>query len=49
MTIPQAPEHPVQFTAHGETRTDNYYWLRDDTRSDPQVIQYLTDENRYTQ
>ncbi|HCR3993581.1 TPA: S9 family peptidase [Morganella morganii] len=49
MTIPQAPERPVQFTAHGETRTDNYYWLRDDTRSDPQVIQYLTDENRYTQ
>ncbi|TFQ11657.1 oligopeptidase B, partial [Escherichia coli] len=49
MTIPQAPERPVQFTAHGEIRTDNYYWLRDDTRSDPQVIQYLTDENRYTQ
>lgn len=49
MTIPQALERPVQFTAHGETRTDNYYWLRDDTRSDPQVIQYLTDENRYTQ
>lgn len=49
MTIPQALKRPVQFTAHGETRTDNYYWLRDDTRSDPQVIQYLTDENRYTQ
>ncbi|MCO1592619.1 hypothetical protein MWK28_51345, partial [Escherichia coli] len=22
-------------TLHGDTRIDNYYWLRDDTRSQP--------------
>ena len=33
-------------TLHGETRTDEYFWLRD--RSDPAVIAYLEAENRYT-
>ncbi|MEP7226811.1 MAG: hypothetical protein ABI785_05580, partial [Gemmatimonadales bacterium] len=33
-------------TLHGETRTDEYFWLRD--RSDPEVIAYLDAENRYT-
>jgi oligopeptidase B len=32
---------------HGETRVDNYYWLRD--RSDPEVIAYLEAENRHAQ
>ena len=31
---------------HGETRFDDYFWLRD--RSDPDVIAYLEAENRYT-
>lgn len=34
-------------TLHGETRTDNYYWLRDDTRTDPQILSYLEQENQY--
>lgn len=32
----------------GDVRIDNYYWLRDDSRSDPQVLSYLRDENAYT-
>ena len=29
---------------HGE-RDDPYYWLRDDTRSDPDMLAYLQAEN----
>lgn len=32
---------------HGDTRTDNYYWLRDDARSDQDVLDYLHQENDY--
>lgn len=32
---------------HGE-RDDPYYWLRDDTRSDPEMLAYLQAENVYT-
>ena len=31
---------------HGK-RSDPYYWLRDDERSDPEVLAYLTAENAY--
>mgnify|MGYP003773287321 FL=1 len=34
-------------TLHGDTRTDDYYWLRDDTRSDQDVLDYLHQENDY--
>lgn len=34
-------------TLHGDTRIDNYYWLRDDTRARPTVIDYLQQENAY--
>ena len=33
-------------TLHGETRVDDYFWLRD--RNDPEVLKYLEAENRYT-
>ena len=33
-------------TAHGDTRIDNYFWLRD--RKDPDTIAYLEAENAYT-
>lgn len=39
--------HRVAST-HGE-RDDPYYWLRDDTRSDPDMLEYLKAENAYTQ
>jgi len=32
---------------HGHTRVDEYFWLRDDTRTDPEVIAYLEEENAY--
>ena len=34
-------------TIHGETRIDEYHWLR--YRDDPEVIAYLEAENRYTE
>ena len=33
-------------TVHGDTRIDNYFWLRD--RKDPDTIAYLEAENAYT-
>lgn len=32
---------------HGDTRIDNYFWLRE--RGNPEVIEYLEAENRYTE
>ncbi|KAF8398648.1 hypothetical protein HHK36_014503 [Tetracentron sinense] len=32
----------------GDVRIDNYYWLRDDSRSNPEVLSYLKEENSYT-
>jgi oligopeptidase B len=43
---PVAPERPVALTAHGDVRTDPWYWLRD--REDPDVVRYLDAENAYT-
>ena len=39
---------PVKHEAHGDERLDNYNWMRDDTRSDPKVIEYLKNENLLT-
>ena len=51
----QAPAPPVAaakpydvVSPHG-TRNDPYYWLRDDTRSRPEVLDYLKAENSYYQ
>lgn len=44
---PVAPSRPVEHTAHGETRTDEYYWLRE--RTSPDVIAHLNAENAYTE
>ena len=35
-------------TLHGDIRVDNYYWLRDESRTNPEVIEYLKAENAYT-
>jgi oligopeptidase B len=46
---PRAPRRPHRVTApHGE-RTDDYYWLRDDDRRAPEVLDYLAAENAYTE
>ena len=45
LTPPDAQKQPRELSAHGQTRIDNYYWMRD--RDDPQVIEYLEAENRF--
>ena len=44
---PQPKKIKKILTAHGDERIDNYYWLRDDTRSNNEVLSYLKDENKY--
>ncbi|WP_029686775.1 S9 family peptidase [Tatumella saanichensis] len=47
MAAPEAAKHPYPLVMHGETRVDPYYWLRDDQRSRPEVLDYLHQENQY--
>ncbi|MCG8432550.1 MAG: S9 family peptidase [Gammaproteobacteria bacterium] len=44
---PVAKIKPRELVTHGHTRIDNYYWLRDDEREDPDVLGYLDAENDY--
>ncbi|HBY64388.1 MAG TPA: oligopeptidase B, partial [Solibacterales bacterium] len=44
---PIAARRPKTLEMHGETRIDPYFWLREKTN--PEVIKYLEDENRYTE
>ncbi|WP_281705033.1 S9 family peptidase [Aeromonas taiwanensis] len=46
---PVAAKHPHTLKKHGDTRVDNYYWLRDDERQNPEVLDYLKAENAYTE
>jgi oligopeptidase B len=48
LTPPSAKKVPYSMTLHGDTRVDPYYWLRDDSRSDPEMLAYLAAENSYT-
>jgi oligopeptidase B len=43
---PLAEPRPEEITAHGDTRTDNWFWLRN--RDDPAVMQLLEAENDHT-
>ncbi|QHN79408.1 Protease [Arachis hypogaea] len=50
----QSPPPPVakkvehKMEMFGDVRIDNYYWLRDDSRTNPEVLSYLKEENGYT-
>ncbi|ELN2736417.1 prolyl oligopeptidase family serine peptidase [Pluralibacter gergoviae] len=46
---PKAQRRPHSMTLHGDTRIDNYYWLRDDDRARPEVLDYLRQENDYAE
>ena len=46
---PKPKKIPFKLEAHGDIRIDDYYWMRDDTRSDPELISYLESENDYFQ
>ena len=45
---PIAQPRPHRIASPQGTRTDDYYWLRDDARREPQVIAHLEAENAYT-
>ena len=42
---PIAPKRPHTITQHGQTRTDDYFWMR--YLEDPAVLEYLRAENEY--
>ncbi|MFK8029303.1 MAG: S9 family peptidase [Gammaproteobacteria bacterium] len=44
---PIAKIKPHDMTMHGHTRTDPYYWMRDDLRKSKPVLEYLDAENDY--
>jgi oligopeptidase B len=45
---PVAAKKPYDVVApHGATRSDEYYWLRDDKREDAEMLAYLNAENAY--
>lgn len=51
--LPEHRPHDVVFgdaSEGGETQSvsDNYFWLRDDNRTNPEVIAHLKEENAYT-
>ena len=44
---PVAAKRLHEMALHGHTRVDEYFWLRDDTRKDPEILAYLEEENAY--
>src|SRR3954452_19911775 len=42
---PNAPKRPTELTHHGDTRNDEWYWMRE--RENPDVIAHLEAENDY--
>ncbi|XP_057796875.1 uncharacterized protein LOC131012924 isoform X1 [Salvia miltiorrhiza] len=47
MEPPKAKKVKHEMEMFGDVRVDNYYWLRDDSRSDPEVLVHLRQENAY--
>ena len=45
---PVAKKIPFAMTVHQDTRIDNYYWMRDDTRTNVEILAHLEAENDYT-
>jgi oligopeptidase B len=45
---PQAAPISHFISKHGEKLRDDYYWLKDKTRQNPLVLQYLQQENQYS-
>lgn len=44
---PVAEKIPIKLTKHGDTRIDNYFWMKE--KSNPKVLEYLRAENAYTE
>jgi len=47
-TPPVANKQNHVMEIHGDKRNDEYYWMRDDTRKNEDVLAYLEAENSYT-
>lgn len=45
--LPNPEKKPYILENHNDKRIDNYYWLRDDSRSDEEMLSYLRSENDY--
>ena len=48
VVAPIAKKVPHKMEIHQDTRIDNYYWMRDDSRTDPEILAHLAAENSYT-
>ncbi len=46
---PVAKKIPHVLYNHDDFRVDNYHWMRDDEREDPAVLEYLEQENQYSE
>ena len=46
LTPPEAARHPKDVSIHGDTRIDDYFWLRE--QSNPAVLAHLNAEAAYT-
>ena len=46
-SIPKAKKVKKVLKKHNDSRIDNYYWLRDDTRKNKEVLNYLKTERAY--
>ncbi len=46
-TAPKATKQPTSLAIHNDTRTDDYYWLRE--RENETVLDHLRAENTYTE
>lgn len=44
---PRAPTRPFRVACVHGVREDPYYWLRDDSRTNPEVLEHLRAETRY--
>lgn len=42
---PKKVKHEMEM--FGDVRVDDYYWLRDDSRSNPEILAHLRQENAY--
>ncbi|RTE86779.1 S9 family peptidase [Lysobacter sp. N42] len=47
VTPPDVEQRPYTVESPQGNRVDPYYWLRDDSREDPEIIAYLEAENEY--
>ena len=49
VNAPVAKKVPYEMSAHGVTRNDHYYWMRDDSRTDKEILAHLEQENSYVE